>query len=140
MRIIFVCTGNTCRSPMAESIAKHLLPEHQIESRSLFAVPQQTISKHAQTILEKHHLELPTNAQPFTKDDLTADLILTMTQEHLGLLIQSFGSYPQMDTLSHFVQETGDIKDPYGLSLDVYEETYQQLARKINKIVKDKLV
>ena len=58
-----------------------------------------------------------------------------MTQEHLGLLIQSFGSYPQMDTLSHFVQETGDIKDPYGLSLDVYEETYQQLARKINKIV-----
>ena len=38
MKIIFVCTGNTCRSPIAESIATALLPNDSIQSRGLFAM------------------------------------------------------------------------------------------------------
>ena len=38
MRIVFVCTGNTCRSPLAESIAKAKFPNHTIVSRGIYAM------------------------------------------------------------------------------------------------------
>ena len=44
MKIIFVCTGNTCRSPIAESIATALLPNDSIQSRGLFAMNGQSIT------------------------------------------------------------------------------------------------
>ena len=45
MRITFVCTGNTCRSPIAESIAKKMLVDDTINSRGLFAIDGQSVSR-----------------------------------------------------------------------------------------------
>lgn len=47
MKLIFVCTGNTCRSPLAESIAKKLMPNDDIQSRGLFAMEgQKSLKNH----------------------------------------------------------------------------------------------
>jgi protein-tyrosine phosphatase len=65
MRIIFVCTGNTCRSPLAESIAKNELDECIVESRGLFAMDGSPISKNSQEIIAEKNLPESSNAQSF---------------------------------------------------------------------------
>ena len=56
MKIIFVCTGNTCRSPIAESIATALLPNDSIQSRGLFAMNGQSITPEALEVILENNL------------------------------------------------------------------------------------
>ena len=56
MRITFVCTGNTCRSPIAESIAKKMLVDDTINSRGLFAIDGQSVSPESLEVIMEHNL------------------------------------------------------------------------------------
>ena len=62
MRITFVCTGNTCRSPIAESIAKKMLVDDTINSRGLFAIDGQSVSPESLEVIMEHNLPEPTVA------------------------------------------------------------------------------
>lgn len=134
MNIIFVCTGNTCRSPLAESIAHSLMPQYHIESRGLFAFNGQSPSSHVLEIIEDHNLPMPSNSQSFENEDLAADLILTMSKDHKMLLQQQYGQQPHVFTLSEYVGETDDIEDPFGGSKDTYNDTYHQLVTLLTKL------
>ena len=106
MKIIFVCSGNTCRSPLAESIAKSLLPNDSIASRGLFAVEGQAISKESLELIHKYGLPEPSLAQTFRIDDLDADIILTMTQAHKDLIFSIYGRQSNVFTLNEYVGDT----------------------------------
>ncbi|BGE81900.1 low molecular weight protein arginine phosphatase [Staphylococcus petrasii] len=134
MKITFVCTGNTCRSPIAESIAKTLLPNDTIESRGLFAINGQAVTPESLEVILEHDLPEPTSAQQFDESDLNSDLILTMTQSHKAQLINAYGENIHVYTLSEYVGENADVDDPFGGSIDTYRDTFNQLYSLIHKL------
>lgn len=138
MKIIFVCTGNTCRSPLAESIAQTTIPNHQFESRGIFASNGQNVSMFVEQIIAEHHLSKATCSQQFTMADLDADLILTMSSHHKEAIKQQYGNHPQLYTLSEFVNNDYEVHDPFGGNEQTYKETYVQLETLI-KDLKEKI-
>lgn len=131
MNILFVCTGNTCRSPMAAAIMDKIAVENDldifVESAGLFAEDGAAASEHAIAALEKYNIDLSAHrSQPVTEDLLRqSDLILTMTQGHKKLLE---GMAPgKVFTLKEYAGATGDIADPYGGDLEEYKEAAQEI-------------
>ncbi|MBO1199175.1 low molecular weight protein arginine phosphatase [Staphylococcus simiae] len=138
MKIIFVCTGNTCRSPLAESMAQTTIPEHQFESRGIFASNGQSVSMYVAQIIAEHHLPKATRSQQFTIADLDADLILTMSSHHKETIKHQYGNHEHVYTLSEFVNNDYEVHDPFGGDEQTYKETYLQLESLI-KDLKEKL-
>lgn len=134
MRIIFVCTGNTCRSPMAESIAKKELEGCVIESRGLFAMDGSPISENSQEIISEKNLPESSTAKTFSTEDLTADYIFTMTQTHKHSLFNQYGEQNNIYTLKEFIGEKGDISDPFGGNKRDYEAIFAELSSLIVKV------
>lgn len=134
MKIIFVCTGNTCRSPLAESIAKSLSTDYHFESRGIAALNGSPVSFHSEQIIRTNQLPEAAPAQMFAEEDSTADLILTMADSHRAY-IQA--SYPQaaVYTLKDYIGENGDISDPYGGNTAVYERAYIEIRQSIEKLL-----
>ncbi|MEJ7542702.1 low molecular weight protein arginine phosphatase [Staphylococcus intermedius] len=139
MKIVFVCTGNTCRSPLAESIAKQLMPDFEIVSRGLMAQEGQPISPHSRELIQRHELPNPNTAQLFDARDAEADLILTMTRSHQQMIQAVYGAEVNVYALNDYVDEDMAVEDPYGGAFESYEQVFNQLTRMIEKL-KSKLV
>ncbi|MFC5403566.1 low molecular weight protein arginine phosphatase [Cohnella soli] len=94
-RILIVCTGNTCRSPMAEALMKDLAARGgkpiEVRSAGVSTVDGLPISPHAATALRKRNLALPEGSTLLKADDvLWASLILTMTAGHKRAILERF--------------------------------------------------
>ncbi len=128
MNLIFVCTGNTCRSPMAEVIAKRTfskagLPIHVI-SRGISVHGPERASGNAVTAVANFGLDLSGHvAKPICAEDVQwADLILTMTQAHKMTLAGACqNNNTALFTVKEFVDgANGSIVDPFGRNLEEY--------------------
>lgn len=131
MNILFVCTGNTCRSPMAAAIMEKIAVENDldvlIESAGLFANVGGTASDEAIEALDKMGIDLTFHqTKPITEELIEkSDIILAMTQAHKELLKPMAGD--KVYTLKEYAGENGDISDPYGGDLEEYEETANEI-------------
>lgn len=151
-KIIFVCTGNTCRSPMAEAAMNHMLSlcglgdAYAAESRGLYVFAGSPATDACALVCGNHGLDVTQHcARALDAQDLfDAHLILTMTKAHKQQICAMFEKNNQnVYTLSEFVDiiekthlsETVGVSDPYGLPLTYYESVFMQIETLISKIV-----
>ncbi|MBM7551774.1 low molecular weight protein arginine phosphatase [Thalassobacillus pellis] len=88
MKVLFVCTGNTCRSPMAEALLKHLGNNVEVRSAGIFAGKGSPMSEGTRQVLEEQSIAFDHHSQPVTPELVEwADIILTMSEQHKQTLI-----------------------------------------------------
>ncbi|MCF8011268.1 MAG: low molecular weight protein arginine phosphatase [Clostridiales bacterium] len=147
-KIIFVCTGNTCRSVMAEAIAKNKLKnnssipaEIDIESAGTTAMPGLPPSENAVKALES----LGIDAGEFIsnlleKEDIEqADLVLTMTASHRNQVRNMVPAEcnDKVYTLAEYAGVGNDVLDPIGASADVYRQCAKEIELMLNKALEN---
>ncbi len=143
-RVLFVCTGNTCRSPMAEAVLKHLKRDIEVKSAGIFAGNGQGANPNAIQVLKKRGIDFTTHeSQPVTDELMEwADVILTMTAHHkLTLEMEYPESVQKIFTLKEYTlteEDTDlnpDILDPIGLSEETYEQTLNEIEKYIKRLI-----
>ena len=122
IRVLFVCHGNICRSPMAEFILKKLVKEQGIEER--FEIASAATSREeigndiyppAKKCLLGHNVPFSTRqARQITKQDLTYfDYIISMEDYNIGNLRRLLGNSDKYSLLLDYTDSPGNISDPW---------------------------
>jgi len=110
-RILFVCTGNTCRSPLAKGLLKWLAEKEaldlDIRSSGVAAIDGMPISHHTKAILADRGIQADETSTAMTRELAEwADLILTMTMSHKRAVVQRFPStIDKVFTLKEYVED-----------------------------------
>ncbi len=138
MKILFICTGNTCRSPIAEGVFKSLVEEkelnHECESAGTFAQVGNPPSKNSQIVMSEIGLDIKGHIAKQINDDLidSVDLIITMTKS-------------QKDSLRGLTDKVislkkGDIIDPYMSDIGIYRKCRDEIKCALETLISEGVI
>ncbi|MFA9560618.1 low molecular weight protein arginine phosphatase [Evansella sp. AB-rgal1] len=114
MNILFVCTGNTCRSPLAEALVRQKSGATiQVKSAGVHAMDGMLMSEGSRAALANRGISENHRAQLVNEELLQwADVVLTMTESHKRLLLERFPyAYEKVSTLKEYVYNDAGTKD-----------------------------
>ncbi len=143
-QILFICTGNICRSPLAEYYARHVFHTRHLPFRTASAgfIPVSTaISSHSFSVLNNEGIQAGEHYSQHLHEELIRKswLILTMEKDHRDVILKAYpASKHKVYTLSGFCGLQGDVEDPFRQDMDKYINTYQLIKQYID-ILADKL-
>ncbi len=147
-RVLFVCSGNTCRSPMAQGLFTRIIAQYQggglnrgyeICSAGLFAADGMPAARAAVDTMLQYEIDLSRHRSKRLDKEMinNADLVLVMTRGHYLYIIESFeGSKDKTFLLSDLAGYDGqEILDPYGLGTEAYQKSAEQIKEMLEKII-----
>ena len=149
-RILFICTGNTCRSVMAERLMRHVLQRAGIdsvtaESAGVFAIPDMLPTRETLRVLQEVGVDGSDHrARPLTAAMVEdADLIFVMESFHLdyvlrrqpsakgkAYLLKAYGLFPTE------LEPNLNIPDPIGKPMEVYEVCFAEIREAVERIAR----
>ncbi len=135
-RVCFVCTGNTCRSPMAAALYNHIHEQEPTHAKSagLAAMEGEPIAAYAKEALSRY------GVKSTPKNDYTAHRATSLTDELVSAMDDIYAlssahymalcmTYPEHISKFHIL---GEIADPYGGTLALYEKTLAEIAEALH--------
>ena len=141
INILFVCTGDTCRSTMASAITKQKIKERNLKnlgcsSAGLFVGAEVNMNENAKKALKRLNVKVPRHkATQLTEDRIKKyRYVLTMTEEQKQTILNRFPYFTNVFSLKQFVGAE-NVADPYGKG----EAEYYNVARYL-EVVTDKIL
>ena len=142
MNILFICTGNTCRSPMAELYFNSVMAKtggrHRARSAGLSAYPGDTISRHAGEVMRRNGIDpgaflRSRRVSQYMLEE--SDMIVAMTRAHAEALA---AAAPEFSRKIHELarwRPAGGISDPFGGGEEIYTQTFAAIKEAVDNLI-----
>jgi len=147
MKILLICTGNLCRSPLAEGYLKKLLKDKdssgvEISSAGLWAIEGNTVEDDAYQVAAENGFDLSNHRSRLLKPEDVKEASIILVMEYLQMR-EILITYPEakekVRLLRSFAPDGAiqpDIDDPYGSGLQSYREFFKQIKESIEGLFK----